>query len=244
MSEETPPPGLEATLTSEAVTEETFDVIESSLRDLWTVVDDLSRIRPPRSEYYRVTIFGSSRMRPGDRLYEDTRRLATELAAMGCDIVTGGGPGLMQAANEGEAIGDPDNVTRSFGINIELPHEQLANPFVEKLYMHRTFFTRLHHFVRLSHAFIVMEGGIGTTLEAFMVWQLCQVRHVYDTPFIFLGEMWGELRAWAGHWMTDGRDPQLASPADLDIPTCVPSVDEAVAVIREHKRRLQIGVEK
>ena len=243
MSQERPPPAT-APLTREAVTEEIFDVIESSLRDLWTVVDDLSRIRPPQSEYYRVTIFGSSRMRQGDRLYDETRRLASELAAMGCDIVTGGGPGLMQAANEGEAIGDTGNVTRSFGINIELPHEQVANPFVEKLYTHRTFFTRLHHFVRLSHAFIVMEGGIGTTLEALMVWQLCQVRHVYDTPLIFLGQMWGELRNWARHWMLDGQDPQLASPPDLDIPTCVATVDEAVAVIREHKRRLQIGVEK
>ena len=244
MSEERPPPGSNAPLTSEAVNEETFDVIESSLRDLWTVVDDLSRIRPPKSEYYRVTIFGSSRMRAGDRLYEDTKRLASELAAMGCDIVTGGGPGLMQAANEGEAIGDTQNVTRSFGINIELPHEQVANPFVEKLFTHRTFFTRLHHFVRLSHAFIVMEGGIGTTLEALMVWQLCQVRHVYDTPLVFLGDMWDELRMWAHRWMLDGQDPQLASPPDLDIPTCVSSVDEAVAVIREHKRRLQIEVER
>jgi hypothetical protein len=92
VDEKTPADGPEAKLTREAVTEETFDVIESSLRDLWTVVDDLSRIRPPKSEYYRVTIFGSSRMKPGERLYEDTRRLAAELAAMGCDIVTGGGP--------------------------------------------------------------------------------------------------------------------------------------------------------
>jgi predicted Rossmann-fold nucleotide-binding protein len=120
----------------------------------------------------------------------------------------------------------------------------LANPFVEKLYMHRTFFTRLHHFVRLSHAFIVMEGGIGTTLEAFMVWQLCQVRHVYDTPLVFLGEMWGELRSWTRRYMLDGQDSRFAGPADLDIPTCVASVDEAVAVIRDHKRRLQIEVEK
>ncbi len=231
----TPP---RAALTSDAVSEETFDIVESSLRDLWTVVDDLSRIRPPTSKYYRVTIFGSSRMRPGHQLYADTRRLAAALSAMGCDIVTGGGPGLMQAANEGELIGDPEGRTRSFGLNIELPHEQATNPFVEKLYTHRTFFTRLHHFVRLSHAFVVLEGGIGTSLEAFMVWQLCQVRHLYDSPLVLVGGMWHELRNWARTHMLQG-DPNLADPPDLDLPTCVDTVDDAVVAIRRHKESLR-----
>ena len=84
----------------------TYKVIESSLRELWEVVDNLSAVLPPRPTYYRVTMFGSSRIRPGDQLYEDVKRLSAELAAMGCDIVTGGGPGLMQAANEGEHEGD------------------------------------------------------------------------------------------------------------------------------------------
>ena len=77
---------------------QTYKVVETSLRELWEVVDNLSAILPPRPTYYRVTIFGSSRIRPGDQLYEDVKRLSAELAAMGCDIVTGGGPGLMQAA--------------------------------------------------------------------------------------------------------------------------------------------------
>ncbi|UCF21582.1 MAG: LOG family protein [Gemmatimonadota bacterium] len=211
--------------------------MEASLRDLWRVVDDLSRIRAPSSRFYRVTIFGSARMQPGERLYNEVRDLASQLAALGCDIVTGGGPGLMQAANEGEQVGDPDNRTRSFGLPIELPHEEAANPFVERVYKHRTFFTRLHHFVRLSDAFIVVRGGIGTSLEALMVWQLCQVRHVYDKPFILVGEMWKDLVQWArNHMIHPGRN--LADPQDLSIPFCAATIEEAVARIRDHKAQV------
>lgn len=210
--------------------EATYDVLEDALFDLWTVANDLSRIRPPKPAYYRVTIFGSSRMRAGDPTYDEVRRLATTLAAMGADIVTGGGPGLMQAANEGARLGDPDDVTRSFGLPIELPTEEAPNPFVEKIYRHRTFFTRLHHFVRLSSAFIVVRGGIGTTLETMLVWQLCQVRHIRTLPLIFVGEMWEELVKWAQNHMSSG-EPQLASAADLQIPRCVATVEDACAII-------------
>lgn len=211
--------------------EEVFDVVEDALLNLWNVVDDLSRLRAPESRYYRVTIFGSSRMREGDPVYDDVRRLARELASMGCDIVTGGGPGLMQAANEGEALADGDGSTRSYGLNIDVEHEQEPNPFVEKAYTHRTFFSRLHHFVRLSHAFVVVRGGIGTTLEAFMIWQLLQVRHLTDLPLVMVGEMWEDLVAWARRHMLDS-DRDLAGPDDLRIPRCVAGVDEAVEIIR------------
>lgn len=210
---------------------ETFEVIEEALLDLWNVVDDLARVRAPASEYYRVTIFGSSRMEEGDPLYDDVRSLARELAALGCDIVTGGGPGLMRAANEGEEMGDPDGRTRSYGLNIEIPEEQAANPFVEKAYTHRTFFSRLHHFARLSNAFVVMPGGIGTTLEATMVWQLCQVRHMTETPLVMVGEMWGELVDWAERNMLEPPRP-MVDEEDLRIPTCVDGVEQAVEVIR------------
>ncbi len=181
--------------------EETFDVVEDALYDLWSVANELARIRPPRPKYYRVTIFGSSRMRPGDDVYQDVRSLATWLSTMGCDIVTGGGPGLMQAANEGAKLGDPENRTRSFGLPIELQKEEEPNPFVEKIYRHRTFFSRLHHFVRLSSAFIVVRGGIGTLLETAMIWQLCQVRHMRNVPLILVGEMWQDLGEWAQRHM-------------------------------------------
>ncbi len=173
-----------------------YKAIENSLRELWSVVDDLSMLLPPRPTYYRVTIFGSSRMHEGDELYSEVRRLAERLSFMGIDIITGGGPGLMQAANEGERLGDVSDHTYSIGLNVDLPHEQSSNPYVEKLYQHGTFFSRLHHFVHLSSAFVVMPGGIGTTLEALLVWQLAQVGHLENRPLIFIGDMWRDLVDW------------------------------------------------
>ncbi len=214
--------------------EETFDIVEDALNDLWQVVNELSRIRPPLQRHFRVTIFGSARVKPGQPLYDDVRRLAAALSAQGCDIVTGGGPGLMQAANEGENFGDPDNKTRSFGLPVELPFEERANPFVEKLYHHRTFFSRLHHFVRLSSAFVVVGGGIGTTLETMIVWQLLQVRHIQDVPLILVGDMWKGLVDWAKADMLS-HDPPFASPRDLDIPVCVQSIDDAIAAVLAQK---------
>lgn len=215
------------------VEEDVFEVVEDALFDLWGVANELARIQAPKPKYYRVTIFGSSRIRPGDEVYEEVRHLARDLSRMGCDIVTGGGPGLMQAANEGAKLGDPENRTRSFGLPIELPQrEEEPNPFVEKIYHHRTFFSRLHHFVRLSSAFIVVRGGIGTTLETALIWQLLQVRHVSDVPLILIGDMWKDFEEWTKRHMLAG-DPQLASPQDLAIPYCVGTVDEACSIISE-----------
>lgn len=209
--------------------------IESSLRELWSVIDSLSSLLPPRPTYYRVTIFGSSRMHEGDALYGEVRRLALQLSQMGIDIITGGGPGLMQAANEGEKVGDVGDHTYSIGLNVDLPHEQDSNPYVEKLYQHGTFFSRLHHFVQLSSAFVVMPGGIGTTLEALLVWQLAQVGHLENRPLIFVGDMWRDLIDWGRDaWV--GGERQLADPEDTNIPVCVDTVDEAVEVIKANLR--------
>ena len=88
-----------------------YKTIDTTMRQLWSAIDDLATVMPPRPTYYRVTIFGSSRMHRGDPVYGDVRRLAMRLAEMGVDIITGGGPGLMQAANEGERLGDVADVT-------------------------------------------------------------------------------------------------------------------------------------
>ena len=210
--------------------EEVADAVEKALFNLWSVVNDLSRLKPEKPRFFRVTIFGSARIKPGQPIYEDVKRLAAQLSSRGCDIVTGGGPGLMEAANEGENIGDPENRTRSYGIRIELPFEQGANPFVEKVYTHRTFYSRLHQFVRLSSAFVVVGGGIGTTLETMMIWQLLQVRQVRDVPLIFVGPMWKGLVEWGKEHMLGGETP-LASAKDFEIPLCVDTVDEAMAVL-------------
>ena len=177
-------------------TEETVRVIEGALLSLWQTANELSRIRPPRDRY-RVCIFGSARSKPGEPIYREVAELAARLTTLGCDIVTGGGPGLMQAANEGAHQADPKGQTESVGVRIDLPFEQGSNPFVETIYTHRTFFSRLHQFVRMSNAFVVMRGGIGSTLETLLVWQLLQVRHLHDVPLILVGPMWKGLVDWA-----------------------------------------------
>lgn len=208
-------------------------VVIKSVLGLWDVVSDLTRLRPSRRERYRVTIFGSARARPGTFGYDETRRAAAALAAMGCDIVTGGGPGLMQAANEGAASA-PERA-RSIGIRVDLPFEQDVNAFVTQAFEHRTFFTRLHQFVLASDAFIVAPGGIGTVLETTMIWQLLQVGHLRDTPLILVGKMWPGLVAWARGAMLSS-DPPLADAQDLAIPRCAANADEAIAIVREHHR--------
>lgn len=211
----------------------TQKIIDHSVLELWNIVDTLSRVRPERQRHYRVTIFGSARLTADHPVYADVRRLARELAALGCDIVTGGGPGLMQAANEGEKLGDQQGRTRSIGLRVDLEFEQNANPFVEHLYHHGTFFSRLHHFVRLSSAYVVVPGGIGTLLELTLVWQLLQVRKLHGIPLILMGSMWHGLTDWARDTMA-AEDPPMASAEDVDIPTCVDSVDEVIQILKRN----------
>ena len=206
-------------------------VLIDSVLGLWDVVNNLTRLKPSRDDRYRVTIFGSARAKPGTVAYEETKRVSKALAELGCDIITGGGPGLMQAANEGVKLGGVP--TESLGIRVDLPFEQEVNPFVELAFEHRTFFTRLHHFVLASDAFIVAPGGIGTVLETTMIWQLLQVKHLDQTPLILVGNMWPGFVEWARTAMLEFETP-LASPGDFTIPVCVPNGDEAIALIRKH----------
>jgi uncharacterized protein (TIGR00730 family) len=207
-------------------------VLVESVLGLWDVVNNLTRLKPSRRDRYRVTIFGSARAKPGTVAYEETKRVSKELAKMGCDIITGGGPGLMQAANEGV---DLAGEAKSMGIRVDLPFEQEVNPFVELAYEHRTFFTRLHHFVLASDAFIVAPGGIGTVLETMMIWQLLQVRHLEHTPLIMVGKMWPGLVEWVREAMLSFETP-LINPEDVGIPVCVANADEANAIIQSHKK--------
>jgi len=207
-------------------------VLVDSVLGLWDVVNNLTRIRPSQNDRYSVTIFGSARARPGTIAYEETKRAAKALAAMGCDIITGGGPGLMQAANAGV---DAAGGSKSMGIRVDLPFEQEVNPFVELAYEHKSFFTRLHHFVLASDAFIVAPGGIGTVLETMMIWQLLQVRHLEQTPLILVGKLWPGLIEWVRNTMLTFETP-LINPEDVDIPICVDSADQAIDIIRRHRQ--------
>jgi len=213
-------------------------ILTDTLFGLWATINNLTRLRPSKRERYRVTVFGSARTRPGHWVYEEVRRMAAGLSAMGCDIVTGGGPGLMQAANEGAQEAQAGERVQSIGIRVELPFEQEVNPFVEQAFEHETFFTRLHQFVLMSDAYIVAPGGIGTVLESMMIWQLLQVRHLHDTPLIFAGPMWQGLVDWASQTMLRPGF-ELASAEDMKIPLCVAGADQALALIREHHARWQ-----
>jgi uncharacterized protein (TIGR00730 family) len=209
-------------------------LLERAVTDLWEVVNQLTRFRRTTRQNYRVTIFGSARIKSGTVAYENVKQLAAELTKMGCDIMSGGGPGLMQAANEGALSVDAKASHRSVGIRIELPFEQEVNPFVGQLYQHRTFFSRLHHFMIISDAFVVVPGGIGTLLEMSLAWQLLQVRKLYNTPLILVGKMWAELIDWGRKTMLN-EGSELASEVDFNIPICVSTIAETVALIRKNR---------
>jgi len=216
-------------------------ILDKAIYQLWETINDLDQIQPERVEHYRVSIFGSSRIRRGDPIYDQVKKLSYELAHMGIDIVTGGGPGLMEAANAGAIEGQIESHARSFGLAIHLPSEEQSNPFVDKVFRHRTFFSRLHHFVRLSSAFIVMPGGIGTGLELFMVWQLLQVKHMKEHPLILVGTMWNGLIDWMRANMVERG---LVSPPDLDVVRVVASGEDAIPIIRDSYERFKGEKEK
>jgi uncharacterized protein (TIGR00730 family) len=233
----TPPTHPDSSLVPFSDEKGVLDILSKSVLGLWETVNNLTRLRPTKRERYRVTIFGSARVSPDHWVYQAVRDLAAELTRLGCDIVTGGGPGLMQAANEGVKLADPDGTQqKSVGIRVELPFEQDVNAFVTEAFEHKTFFTRLHHFVLVSDAFVVTPGGIGTVLETLMVWQLLQVRHLHDTPLILAGHFWDGLIEWAREVMLKPDIP-LVSPDDLKIPQILPDGPSIAKVIREHHAR-------
>ena len=205
-----------AELVSLADEQRVLELVTASVLKLWEAVNNLTRLRPTKRKRYRVTIFGSARVPEGPLGLQAVRDLAAELTRMDCDIVTGGGPGLMQAANEGVRVANP-GTRQSMGIRVDLPFEQDVNAFVSEAFEHGTFFTRLHHFVLVSDAFVVVPGGIGTVLETMMVWQLLQVRKLHDTPLILAGRMYAELVDWCRTSMLQPDFP-LASPARHDDP--------------------------
>src|SRR5215813_15356084 len=214
----------------------TVALVERAVTGLWEVVNELTRLRRTTRHNYRVTIFGSARLKPGSLAYEGVKQLASDLTRMGCDITSGGGPGLMQAANEGVHAVDPKALDRSIGIRVTLPFEQEVNPYVGRAYEHRTFFSRLHHFMIISDAFVVVPGGIGTLLELSIAWQLLQVRKLYNIPLILVGKMWRELVEWARCSMLK-EGSELASELDFEIPHCLDTIEETVSLIREHRDR-------
>ena len=217
-------------------TADLVQVIDGSVAQLWETIESLERLQPRNLERFRVSIFGSARISESDPLYAAAHTLAKRLAEAGCDIVTGGGGGIMQAVDRGASR---DEVTRP--VEGDLPVRTVAEgddaPFVERVYRHRTFFSRLHHFVRLSSAFIVLPGGIGSTLEAMMVWQLLQAKHLPPTPFLLYGSHWRGLCSWLEE---QAMERGFVDPDDLRLPTLVDTVDQAVNIILENLKEFRV----
>jgi len=211
-------------------------VIDRSVEQLWATIERLERLQPRNVEEFRVSLFGSSRLPEEAPLYAEARELARRLSSAGCQIVTGGGSGVMQAANEGASHGGITGPADGGGLPVRLVAGEGGRPFVTQLYRHRTFFSRLHHFVRLSSAFVVFPGGIGSALEAMMVWQLLQVHHLPPVPFILYGRHWDGLVRWMADTVVE---EGFADGSDLEIPRRVDTVDEAAAIILEELSRFR-----
>lgn len=158
-----------------------------------------------------VSIFGSARVAEGHPWYELTRETAACLTKHGYTVITGGGPGLMEAANRGacEAGGD------SIGLNIDLPHEQRVNPYLTRSLQFHYFFARKLMFVRYARAFVIMPGGFGTLDELFESLTLIQTHRIYHFPVILVGtDFWAPMLEWIDRSLEDNR---LISPGDKEL---------------------------
>ena len=175
-----------------------------------------------------VTVFGSARTKPDSPTYRLARRIGRNLAEAGFAVITGGGPGAMEAANRGcqEAGG------LSIGCNIELPHEQAINPYVDLGIEFRYFFARKTMFVKYADAFVILPGGIGTLDELFEALTLIQTGKVRNFPVVLVGsDYWRGLLAW----MRDVLLPAGAIVAtDLDLLRLTDDPDEVSRIIRDH----------
>lgn len=178
--------------------------------------------------YPAVSIFGSARVRAGDPTYEKTVVIARELARNGFHIITGGGPGIMEAGNKGAIEGG----AKSVGLNIRLPLEQEPNPYSNLKLDFQYFFVRKVMFIKYAQAYIAMPGGFGTMDEVFEAVTLIQTRRIKPFPVILVGsEYWGGLLEWIRGKLLNGK---YISPQDLDFVTILDEPDEVVHTIKRY----------
>ena len=177
-----------------------------------------------------IAIFGSARTKPNSKYYKLAVEMAEVLVREGYGVITGGGPGIMEAGNRGASNANGVSV----GLNIELPFEQNNNPFIDgdKSLDFRYFFIRKVMFVKYAQAFIALPGGFGTMDELFEVLTLVQTHKVSPVPVILLGkEFWEGLREWVKEVMFD--QFKNISPKDLDLMPIAADPEEAVAIIKQ-----------
>lgn len=173
-----------------------------------------------------VAVFGSARPGPDDPRYAAARILGSRLAAAGFAVITGGGPGLMEATNRGtvEAGGT------SVGLGIELPHEQSLNPYLDVSMTFRYFFARKLMFIRYASAFIVLPGGFGTLDELFEALTLVQTGKIHEFPVVLVGaEHWSGLMVWIRDRL---QSPGFITPEDIGLLRVTDDIDEAIELIQ------------
>ena len=172
-----------------------------------------------------VTIFGSARIGEGNPVYEEARAAGRRFAELGWAVVTGGGPGVMEAANRGAKEGGGLSV----GFNIQLPHEQSPNPYLDISLTFRHFYARKTMFVKVAEGFVVFPGGFGTADELFEALTLIQTGKVFHFPVVLFGtDYWGELMGWIkGELLADG----MISAGDIELLHLTDDADEAVRLV-------------
>jgi len=177
-----------------------------------------------------VTVFGSARVPPDDPQYAHGRAVGAALGEAGFTVITGGGPGLMEAANRGAR----DVGARSIGLNIELPFEQHANRYLDLSLTFRYFFARKVCFVRYARGFVVLPGGFGTLDELFEALVLIQTDKIREFPVVLVGrDHWEPLVRWVGDRLLTGG---YLAREDLGLVTIADDPDEVVAVMRRAAR--------
>lgn len=186
------------------------------------------------NRFYRTCIFGSARIKHDTKGYQEVFTLARYLAWRGIDILTGGGPGLMEAANKGGKLGQSEKKSKSlsYGITVQLEFEPAPNAHLDIKRHHQKFSSRLDDFMRLSHSVVFTPGGVGTMLEFFFTWQLIQVKHIESRPLVLLDrEYWTGIIEWL-KLVPLGRG--LISPKDFDCLTIVDTPEQAFDIISAH----------
>lgn len=172
-----------------------------------------------------VTVFGSARVPATSPYYELARKIGAEISKLGFTVMTGGGPGIMEAANRGAK----DVGGRSVACGIELPHEQKLNPFLDRSVIMHYFFVRKALLVKYSYAFVVLPGGAGTLDEFFEALTLIQTGKIRNFPIVILGtDYWRELLQFINKMATAG----MIGRQDLDLIYATDSVDEAIMHIK------------
>ncbi|MGZ8793310.1 MAG: LOG family protein [Gaiellaceae bacterium] len=203
--------------------EQHISLIAQEFREGFEAVDKI--VQPA------VTIFGSARIREDDPVYEGARAVGRRFAELGWAVVTGGGPGVMEAANRGAKEGGGLSV----GFNIQLAYEQQPNPYLDILLTFRHFYARKTMFVKVAEGFVVMPGGFGTVDELFEALTLIQTGKVFHFPVVLYGtDYWGELMGWIrGELLAD----RMICPNDLDLLFVTDDLDEVVERVRHGYER-------